>query len=278
MFAMKPTNRNLRLFRWATALLIALGVALTPAQRAAVAAPPPALPDLIPYDLKLQDAGGFQFNVQFKVKNQGKADASAITVWLVPGKETDKQVLQIDRLPAGKSKQFNLTLPDPLVRGIAPQLYVVITVDPGNTIAESNEGNNQLTAPLAFSPAPLPDLVVDQVTLVQTSLILPSVQVTVRVKNQGQADAPGFDVRVWQPETPQTVNTLTLSAGLKAGQSHDFQLTSKPANLDPATYIAAVDPLNRVRESNEGNNQGSAQLNIRSGIRITPPALAPPKP
>ncbi len=260
---MDQTTPRSRFLRWTAALFAAILAATAPSLPAATAASP-SLPDLVVTDLKLQDAGGFQFKIQFKIKNRGKADAGATTAVLIPGTDTNKQVLQVDPLKHGKSQQFSLQLPDPVARGIAPQFYIDITVDPGNSVPESNENNNHLVAPLTLDLAGLPDLIVERVSIDQTKVSPPEVKVTVRVKNQGKGDALAFDVHAWQPEqNPANGVTLNLSAGLKSGKSHDFQFTSQPLNPDPATYMAEVDPTNAVKESDEGNNQGSGQRKLQ---------------
>jgi subtilase family serine protease len=263
---MKAVDRNSNFLRWAATLLTAALVALSPAGPSAVAAPTPR-PDLVVTDLKLSEAdGGAKLDIQFKVKNQGTADAKSVLVGIYIGPNT-QQTRQIDKLDAGKSKGFELKVDYPTYQN--PQERTVrVFADPNDTIAEVDENNNQAIAYFDLSSATLPDLVIDRVDIEQTKLAPPEVTVTVHVMNKGKGDASSFWVAAWQPENPGYTDSFLLSAGLKSGQSHDFQFVSVPVHLDPCTFIAEVDQANTVKESNEGNNRGSGHLKIKIDSKL----------
>jgi len=258
MNTIDPTSTSTRVTRWA-ALLLAVLLVLAPHSPGAMAAGP-SQPDLTLSGLKLKAAGpglSTQADVQVTVKNQGKADARGITVSFAVGE--NQATAQIDKLKAGKSKDVTVTIATPPTRGTGT---VVVQVDPGNTVAESNETNNVLVAPLTARVDTLPDLVIDKVSLEQTTVTPPEVKVTLRVKNQGKGDAPAFKVRAWQPANSAYDQSYDLD-GLKAGQAKEFGFTRPPAAHDPATYRFEVDPDDLVQEANEANNQGSGQIKIK---------------
>jgi subtilase family serine protease len=257
---MNIINHNPSVSRLA-ALLLGLGVVLAPAFPAGVAvAATPALPDLTVSNvqIKLPAALG-PVNVQFKVNNQGKAEAQNVSVLVSLG--TDNETAQIDKLGAGKSKQLTVSVMPPLVRGTnSPPPMVTIIVDPNNSIAESNEGNNEAVVPLNLNN--LPDLVVDKVDIQQYNVTPPEVKVTVRIQNRGKGDAPAYEVLAWEQEDPG--NPLQFGQpALKAGQTNSFDFSTQPLHTDPARYIVAIDPQNQIQESNEDNNRGSAEKKLK---------------
>jgi hypothetical protein len=256
---MKIKDNYVHVFRLLAALVTTGLLALASARPGPIAvAAKPALPDLTVSDFQVKAAALLgHADVQFKVNNQGKADAQGISVLVSVG--TDNETAQIDKLGAGKSKQLTVTVVPPLVRGNST-VMVTIEVDPNNTIAESNEGNNVLVAPLNVNT--LPDLVIDKVDIQQTKVTPPEVKVTVSIQNRGKGDAPAYDVDVWEQENPgQPLQFGQL--GLKAGQSYALEFNTQPLYTDPAKYIAVVDPQNQIPESNEGNNRGSGEKKLK---------------
>jgi subtilase family serine protease len=157
-------------------------------------------------------------------------------------------------------------VPPVLVRG-NQVVMVTVQVDPNNTIAESNENNNEVTGPMR-DPSTLPDLVIQKVDIQQTKVTPVEVKVTVRVKNQGKVDAPAYDVAVWEQETPGQPLQFGGLPGLKAGQSYDLDFNTQPAHADPAKYIAEVDPQNKILEADENNNRGSGEKKLQIDAKL----------
>ncbi len=244
-----------------TAILLAIILPGT-----SVEAKPPPRPDLVVNDLKLREAdGGSKLDIKFQVKNQGEADAEAVLVAISVGPYS-QQTRQIDKLKTGKSKDFELKVDYP--NSSNPQeRFVRVFADPNNTISESDDNNNQALAYFDVSSATLPDLVIDKIQIEQTKVTPPEVKVTVRVKNKGKADSPDFDLSVWQPENPNLQSKYVL-VGLKHGESREVSLLSGPIGTDPATYMAQVDPVNKIHEANEDNNSATEKKKLHVDSKL----------
>lgn len=104
------------------------------------------LPDLIPVfpHITMQDTGcyyGQPFGLGVIIQNNGSADAGSFVVQV--GEET----AVIDQLAAGASQEVWLA---------SYQAYPPVTVDPLNTVAESNENNNSYSDPIPVPTQPIP--------------------------------------------------------------------------------------------------------------------------
>jgi subtilase family serine protease len=246
------------------ALVVAVLLTVAPASGASAAAP--KLPDLTVSDLKFTSANILgPIDAHFTVKNQGQADAQGILVWVLV--LNDKYTAQIDKLAAGKSKQLVVTIQPHEVRGLKTVVTVTVQVDPNNTIAESNEGNNEVTAPMV-DLTKAPDLVVEKVDIQQTRTTPVEAKVTVRVKNQGKSDAQGFDLKLWEAADPGHPLDFFLGSGLAVGSTYDFDFVTQPLKVDPAKYVAEVDPTNQVLEANENNNRGSGEKTLKIDAKL----------
>ncbi|MEN3010169.1 MAG: CARDB domain-containing protein, partial [Candidatus Bipolaricaulaceae bacterium] len=105
---------------------------------------------------------------------------------------------------------------------------------------------------LEARPQPLaqPDLVVDSITYTpSTPAVGATVGFTVVVRNQGNAAAGAFTVRLQGAGPAQDRSVSALAAG--ASTTLSFSL---PLSASPETFTATVDALNQVAEGDEGNN------------------------
>ncbi len=108
-----------------------------------------------------------------------------------------------------------------------------------------------------------PDLVVDSVTFTPSAPTLGTMLTfSVVVRNQGNAAAGTFTVRLQGAGPSQDRTVASLAAG--ATTTLSFSL---PLSTSPETFTATADALNQVAESNEGNN--TSQVTI-TGIMPTP--------
>lgn len=128
-------------------------------------------------------------------------------------------------------------------------------IDPANTVAESNEGNN--TKVLAFSVIvpPLPDMTVTALTLEPASpTVGMGVGVRITVANQGQAPATTNVHWIASDGTKQPSCNWTV-VGLAPGQSKEVTCKYAGYTVAGATRSRAiVDPTGGLQESNEANN------------------------
>lgn len=142
---------------------------------------------------------------------------------------------------------------------------VKVVLDIHNTIKETNEVNNALTAAFRASAPPeptrLPDLIVEEI---DTGIFHPgeTVMIVVTIRNQGAGDAVGiFDTDLyfdgkWIGHHIQN--------GLAAGSSFYWKcFFTWPDDFDLHTLTAVVDAYNVIKESNENNNRLSVQIRAR---------------
>jgi uncharacterized repeat protein (TIGR01451 family)/fimbrial isopeptide formation D2 family protein len=152
-------------------------------------------------------------------------------------------------------------------QGFAGQYYVFLRTDRRNEVAESSENNNSAADGVVFNLAPPADLVVSSIA--PPSSASPGAPLTVNwtTQNAGTNPATGSWSDVVYLSSDQTwdindmlVGKQTQSGPVAPGQSYNGQLTvTLPAiNLGIYYVIVKTDAQNRVRETNETNNDGAA--------------------
>jgi len=169
-----------------------------------------------------------------------------------------------------------------------PGTFTVIAyVDSGNVIAESNEGNNQLSKPITIAAPPLPDLIVKSMTWSPTTPAVgdPYVYFNIVIKNQGlaRANLRNMKLSLYKTNLSNLVGEMTWSSSsteyLDPGQEKSILNFTTMQNSDLTrtagtfTVIAYVDSGNVITESNEGNNQLSKQITIVSTLPVPPGPL-----
>ena len=235
-------------------------------------------PDLIISQIALNPASptaGAPVHVKVSVYNNGNAASnSGFTVqwWglqTFANPSCSWAVNEIYVAHGGKVLECDFTYSSPY----APGLLSKAAVDTANTIAESNEGNNQMTLPVtvnaaAAAPAGKPDLIITQILLSPASPThgVP-VHVKVTVYNDGSAPTSGdFTVRWWglqtfaNPSCTWNTNAVFVAHGGKVLEC-DFSYASpySPGLLSKAV----VDTDNTIAESNEGNNQMTQPVTVQ---------------
>jgi len=234
------------------------------------------------------------FEIRAMIRNLGGTPAYNVSV----AELSSGTNLTIGELEAGQGMELYFSL-------ASPSATYNVTVDPQNTIPESNEGNNTLSyfattptppalctstptllpnlstiTPVAygtdikasptFAPS-LPDLVVSNVYLgmqgVQTNW-------TGCIPNYGPFEIRAMIRNLGEPPA-YNISVIELSSGtnltigeLGAGQGMELYF---PISSASAAYNVVIDPQNTILESNEGNNTFSY-----FAITPTPPALCTP--
>ena len=145
---------------------------------------------------------------------------------------------------------------------------VYAQVDPLDSIAESLETNN-VSVPLTFTVRePQPDLVIESITFNPTvGWINEPVTATVRVRNQGDADAGPFRADWYiDPNTPpsagQTGDGSWDVPSLAAEAVTALTLTHSFTETGTYWFHAQVDTLGTITETVETNNIGSEGLPV----------------
>jgi subtilase family serine protease len=151
---------------------------------------------------------------------------------------------------------------------------ILANVDDVNRIAESNESNNTLTAPLTVG-AGQPDLIVTAISWSPASpLTGNAVTFSATIKNQGTAATPGGVIHgvEFKVDGVQVNWSDTSTASLAAGATRTLTANNGPtgsstwtATSGSHTVLATVDDVNRIAESNENNNTLTAPLTVGAG-------------
>ncbi|SDF78203.1 Pectate lyase superfamily protein [Lentzea fradiae] len=141
------------------------------------------------------------------------------------------------------------------------------TVDPANTVAETNEGNNTFISgsPLVVGQAPGPDLQVLGITPNPSSPAA-GAQVTfaVQVNNRGTSAAGASVTRVSVGGTTLNANTSAINAG----QTVTVNVGTWTATNGGATATATADATNQVAETNENNNTATQSIVVGRGASV----------
>ncbi|WP_433793508.1 CARDB domain-containing protein [Actinoplanes sp. CA-252034] len=145
---------------------------------------------------------------------------------------------------------------------------VSTTVDPANTVAETDNDNNTFTAasPLVVGQAPGPDL---QVTAINMTPANPAVGAavgfTVTVQNRGISAAGASTTRVAVGSATLTGATPAIAAGATTTVTIGGTWT---ATSGGATAVATADSAGVVTETNESNNTLSRSIVVGRGAAV----------
>jgi hypothetical protein len=145
---------------------------------------------------------------------------------------------------------------------------VSATVDPANTVAETDNGNNTFTAtsPLVVGQAPGPDLQVTAITMTPANPAAgAAVGFTVAVQNRGISGAGASTTRVAVGGTTLTGATPAIAAGATTTVTIGGTWT---ATSGGATAVATADSAGVVAETNENNNTLSRSIVVGRGAAV----------
>jgi len=234
------------------------------------------------------------FEIRAMIRNLGPTPAYNISVIELSSGTS----LTVGELGAGQGMELYFPL-------ASPNATYTVTVDPQNTIPESNEGNNTFSY-LAITPTPpalctpqsnpLPNLSTTIPTAYGTSTNATSASASsfpdlivsnVYLGMQGVASNwteciptyGAFEIRAMirnlGQATAYNISVVELSSGtnLSIGELRSSQGMEMyfPISSTSASYNVAVDPQNTIPENNEGNNTFSY-----FAITPTPPVLCTP--
>src|SRR5690606_25724800 len=154
-----------------------------------------------------------------------------------------------------------------------------VTLDPDNTIAESDEQDNQALATMTIAPPPAPNLVLTE-SNVRFSPAAPvagdEVTVSITVLNEGQRNASRVEVQVFDTTNGGKVpiGDVQVIGGIPAGGSGTAQVIYDTTGKEgERTIQVVVDPSNLVEELNEEDNQVEATLTVNPPSEEEPEVL-----
>jgi len=216
--------------------------------------------DLVPSNLSTNSTlyTGIMYPVNVTVKNEGDANSGTFKVRLY-----DNGVLVEEKTVNGLNYGNTVDLTWDWTPAIgSPGMHtLLVAVDWGNLIYESDDENNNITA--NFAVTGMPDLIVlGNITTNSTGTIYTNITYTVSATVKNDRDAAtgsSFKVKLFDNGTlvgEQTVN------GLNAGESRTLAWSWKPLTVGSHTLLVVADSLGEIDESNENNNNNSAALTV----------------
>jgi hypothetical protein len=143
-----------------------------------------------------------------------------------------------------------------------------VKVDAGNSVAESNEGNNVKDTTIQVLQ-PKPDLHVTALTINPTPPNhSANVSVSITVHNQGTAAAGAFQVEWWGGSNYPSAECTWPVSSLAAGASQTMGCSRGPGDVWASWYGSIttrvkVDPAGAVSESDETNNVYDRQISVQ---------------
>jgi ELWxxDGT repeat protein len=263
--------------QWATPTIPARNLIPAENVESFCGSPVAALPDLTLQNLVVRDpsvSAGQNINYTVDAKNIGTANATTglnFKTFL-----SNDQTLDANDVQVGLSLLPTLNAGQTL-SGVAGQIstsaaltgtfYVILKIDPENTVAEGNENNNTLvsasTVTIRPNVAALPDLTLENLRL--GSLTFQQGQTLtgeVQINNGGLARANAFNVVFFLSR--DNIASIEDLQGVYSTESFLDATTatnrigsiSIPSNFPIGQYylILKVDPNNQIAESNEDNN------------------------
>ena len=178
----------------------------------------------------------------------------------------------IDALAPGEAATVQVTYD---TTDKAGERRIQVTLDPVNTVGESDEQDNSAIVPLTIAPPPAPNLVVRE-SNVRFTPAAPSdgqvVTVTVTVLNEGQLNASRVEVQVMDATNgaPVPVGDVQVIGGISAGGSGIAQVMYDTTGKAGERLISVVvDPAGLIAETDETDNAVEVKLTV------APPAAAP---
>lgn len=193
---------------------------------------------------------GQSVTVRATLKNMGTVTAQNVQVALKRGEEVLSTRSKTSLAPGDYyAASFSWTLPAATYSPVA----LSVVVDPGNSVDELDETNNQ--AEHVLIPAK-PDLSVVDAEITSTPaapLAGEDVRLTIKLRNLGAAKASGVMLRVLRDSdvlSQQTVSSISAGSSTTRYVTWDI-----PADLPgERTFKIAVDPDNAIPETDETNN------------------------
>jgi len=222
---------------------------------------PPLRPDLsvtlqvAPGELRV----GGQVMLSGTVPNNGNADAGPCQLLLTFGSQNATISLPAIAagVNAGFSQMFSLTEPGAQTASAV--------VDSGNTVAESNKGNNSASMTVTVLPPPLSDLIITGLTPSKSQyLTTESPQLNLACGNSGLAPSPACQLSV-KTSSGTVLATVSVPA-LTVGQSQSLAVALPMLTAGSWTVVAAIDSGNAVVESDETNNGAATSFTVSEPI------------
>ena len=227
---------------------------------------PDLLSDLVPLSIEprpVADSGGhIDVTVFARIQNAGRATADNARVRLEVSSDGGTtytnlgSVVNAGLIPPGGVVQVERTFANAPVG----DYLVRVTVDPTESIAESDETNNQRAFPLTVGEGLLPDLLVASLTGTPAPDGKGNIDISIdaTVRNVGFAQAQGVKVQfLISSDGGATFEPVGNPVGVGSVAQGEAVAMRVVQNVSVGDYLikAVVDPDDTVAESEESNNE-----------------------
>ncbi|MCC6167020.1 MAG: S8 family serine peptidase [Caldilineaceae bacterium] len=216
---------------------------------------------------------GDQVTVHAVLRNDGAVDAKEVAVQFLDVTDSDAVTpigapQLVDLLPAGGSAAVEVTLE---TAGVSGDRKVKVVLDPQNTVAETDEENNEAQATLTMARMPQPNLVLTSQFVGFDTISAgrgATVTVIATVQNSGAQVANNVAVQFVDVTSgavpigePQTIASIPPGGSGVAQVVYDTRGLAGDRRLE-----ITVDPFNFIAETSEYDNEA------RVTLTVTPPA------
>ncbi|MEZ6183816.1 MAG: CARDB domain-containing protein [Planctomycetota bacterium] len=250
------------------------------ALRVNAAAPPDLRPTAVSLDVA-RAAVGDEVWITRTVENAGLAAAGAFKYAVLLSQDAtpsadDARLLEgsVTSLVAG-AVSGPRRVPAQVPALAAGSYRVLLVVDPEDRVGEDDEGNNVLlaSAPFEVQSAGLPDLSAESVRVrYRTALVGGQLELSRAVANLGRGASGACEYALYLSTNDQITTSdrelhrFSFAAGLAAGERDSSSVTvDVPSSVAAGAYWVGliVDPDDRVREADEGNNAAANAVFVR---------------
>jgi hypothetical protein len=211
-------------------------------------------PDLTIASLSIEPSTNLQVGtsvtLKATVRNSGELPAANFIVRFFAN---DRQIGEQPITRLNGNSQAEVTLPWRVLGG---NYQIRAVVDADNTVAESNEGNNEASLPINL---PAPDFAVTSLNISPNQNLKDGTRVQVQATVTNQGSGTVFPVTVALLVDEGKFGEQVISEGLGANQNKtlSFNLTLS-SGLRKISVV--VDPANELPESDENNNRRDLTL------------------
>ncbi|HIH95594.1 TPA: PGF-pre-PGF domain-containing protein [Methanosarcina acetivorans] len=219
-----------------------------------------SLPDLIisTFSYPEDPEPGEHQRIRVNVKNQGTATSEAtMLVLYIDGDLVENWA--ISRLSSGEISYNSYTW-IPTSEGTVELKAVV---DKDNLVAESNEENNEKTATVAVAEDFFPDLIIEDLVPESEGEVGKTLNLTLKVKNQGTAPSEGVQAEYYINGTAPTQDDIQVPA-LSVGEEKDVMFSLVPDREGQMEVKVHIDSGTDVYELDENNNEFTKIVDVKT--------------
>ena len=136
-------------------------------------------------------------------------------------------------------------------------------VDKDNSVSESDETNNELTKTVTVAEDFLPDLIIEDIVPESEGEVGKTLNLTLRVKNQGTASSEGVQAKYYINGTAPNQDDIQIPSLSEGGQA-DVIFSLVPDREGQMEVKVRIDSGTDVYESNEDNNEFTKIVDVKT--------------